>query len=81
MPESWPGSLVGRRFTTDFVVLHICPSDASRGHLFAASYDTDRVVTIQHQGGIAQLSLGELKTLLDAGFVTESGPTREGNGE
>jgi hypothetical protein len=54
-----PQDLVGRRFVTDFRVIKVAD-------------DEDQTVTLTMYGETYQISLEELQTLIDAGFITEA---------
>jgi len=57
--------LLGKRFTTDFKVVRLGASpDGDPEH-------PDRPVTLQMHGDRFEISLGELKTIVQNGFVVE----------
>lgn len=56
-----PLGLVGKRFSADFRVAGIGPPP----------YTEDTVVVIYKHGERCELSLGELSTLIETGFVVE----------
>lgn len=58
--------LLGRRFATEFRVVSV--GERPRG-----GDDSDRPVTLHMQGDRCTISLGELCTLIERGFVAEAG--------
>lgn len=57
-----PETLIGRRFGTDLRVVAITPGDPA---------DDTRTVTVHMQGDAYAISLGELRTLIERGFISE----------
>lgn len=58
--------LLGRRFVADFTVIRLCGSPD--GDPEAA----ERLVVVQMHGDRFEISLGELKQLVQTGFVVEA---------